>query len=268
MTKMIKKVQLNSEQGDTTQINAYKGTSSSPYQQSEFERLILEETWSGGYVEGMGYVVPMVTSTGLIGIWDLASNLYHYVLNYVSDLVNAVGSGFWNSIFSQTVNEYNAETPENIIVDINSLGLRNLTLNMLLNGKSLVVNEHYSINLSLPLTFTKLAWGLSAYEFGNLLGVACTIGTVTFVYQGAYQFKLSKDKYDFDLQHQMTVNVFLRNIGTVLGKIVNEAIATSQDISSISNISADSVAGVLIKAYKRQHRGPIYIEFTGTITIK
>ena len=135
MIKKIKKVQLTSDQKDASQINSYKGTSSFPYQQSEFEQLILEETWPGGYVEGMGYVVPMVSSTGLIGIWDLASNLYHYISNYVSDLVNAVGSGFWNSIFSQAVNEYNSETPENIIVDINSLGLRNLTLNMLLNGK-------------------------------------------------------------------------------------------------------------------------------------
>lgn len=265
---MLKKVQLNTEQNEVAQIIAYKGTQSSPYPQNEFEQLIQEEVWPGGYVEGIGYVVPMASSSGLIGIWGLASDLYHYISNYISNLVDAIGSGFWNSIFAQAVNEYNSDTPENITVDINSLGLKNLKLDMLLNGKNLVVNEHYPLNLSLPFTFTKLAWGLSAYEFGNLLGVACTIGTVTFVYQGAYQFKLVPDKYNFDLQYQLSLNVFLRNIGTVLGKIVNEAIAANQDISAISNISAESIAGVFLKAYRRQQRAPFFIEFDGTITIK
>lgn len=45
----------------TNNASAAKGTSENPYTESEFESMCDEGTWSGGYVEGMGYVATSVT---------------------------------------------------------------------------------------------------------------------------------------------------------------------------------------------------------------
>lgn len=37
-----------------------KGTASNPYTQDEFDHMVESGTWNGGYVEGMGYVLPTV----------------------------------------------------------------------------------------------------------------------------------------------------------------------------------------------------------------
>ena len=37
-----------------------KGTASNPYTYEEFDRMVEAGTWNGGYVEGMGYVLPTV----------------------------------------------------------------------------------------------------------------------------------------------------------------------------------------------------------------
>lgn len=37
-----------------------KGTANNPYTYEEFDRMVEAGTWNGGYVEGMGYVLPTV----------------------------------------------------------------------------------------------------------------------------------------------------------------------------------------------------------------
>lgn len=43
---------------------AAKGTSSNPYTQAEFEEMVNNGTWSGGYVEGLGYCLPEIDVIG------------------------------------------------------------------------------------------------------------------------------------------------------------------------------------------------------------
>ena len=57
MTKILKKVQLNTEQSTPKSADPTKGTQENPYSQEEFSGFP-EGTWKGGYVEGAGYVAP------------------------------------------------------------------------------------------------------------------------------------------------------------------------------------------------------------------
>ena len=61
MTKILKKVQLSTEQSTPNSADPTKGTQTNPYTQVEMATLQEEGTWNGGYVEGMGYIVPMMS---------------------------------------------------------------------------------------------------------------------------------------------------------------------------------------------------------------
>ena len=60
MTKILKKVQLSTEQSTPNSADPTKGTQTNPYTQVEMATLQEEGTWNGGYVEGMGYMAPMM----------------------------------------------------------------------------------------------------------------------------------------------------------------------------------------------------------------
>ena len=60
MTKILKKVQLSTEQSTLKSADPTKGTAENPYSQVEMATLQEEGTWNGGYVEGMG-LVPMMS---------------------------------------------------------------------------------------------------------------------------------------------------------------------------------------------------------------
>ena len=57
MTKILKKVQLSTEQSTPKSADPTKGTPIKPFTQEEMTQLQKEGMWDGGYVEGMGYVV-------------------------------------------------------------------------------------------------------------------------------------------------------------------------------------------------------------------
>ena len=60
MTKILKKVQLSTEQSTLKSADPTKGTQINPFTQEEMAQLQEEGTWEGGYVEGMGLIVPMM----------------------------------------------------------------------------------------------------------------------------------------------------------------------------------------------------------------
>jgi hypothetical protein len=61
MTKILKKVQLSAEQSTPMSADPTKGTQTNPYTQVEMAQLQEAGAWNGGYVEGMGYIVPMMS---------------------------------------------------------------------------------------------------------------------------------------------------------------------------------------------------------------
>ena len=71
MTTTIKHVTLKSL-GKNKDIDPSKGTVSNPFTQEEYQTLHQTGTWSGGYVEAMGYVAPPMMD-GMGDSWDSGS---------------------------------------------------------------------------------------------------------------------------------------------------------------------------------------------------
>lgn len=59
MTKILKKVQLSTEQSTPKSAEPTKGTQTNPYTEQEMRMLQEQSAWNGGYVEGMGYIIPV-----------------------------------------------------------------------------------------------------------------------------------------------------------------------------------------------------------------
>lgn len=59
MVKIIKKVKLNAPKRSSSSSDPTKGTQENPYTQEEFYAFEPDE-WPGGWVEGMGYVLPTI----------------------------------------------------------------------------------------------------------------------------------------------------------------------------------------------------------------
>ena len=101
MTKILKKVQLSTEQSTPKSADPTKGTQTNPYTQVEMATLQEEGTWNGGYVEGMGYIVPMMSVNSgsgpdlpldsQTGIKVAAGNSYYHQIslnNYLNAYLN------------------------------------------------------------------------------------------------------------------------------------------------------------------------------------
>ena len=77
MVKKIKHVTLNRpKRMVATNDDPTKGTQTNPYTQEEFYAMLDNETWPGGWVEGMGYALPavdIVTSFLFDFSWDFDS---------------------------------------------------------------------------------------------------------------------------------------------------------------------------------------------------
>lgn len=74
MTKILKKVQLSTEQSTSKSADPTKGTQTNPFTQVEMATLQEEGTWNGGYVERMGYVPSNVNVGGMSD-----SSYYRYI---------------------------------------------------------------------------------------------------------------------------------------------------------------------------------------------
>ena len=57
MTKLIKKVQLNTEQNDSLQsADSTKGIVTNPFTEEEYEKMLQVQNWNGGYVDRKGFM--------------------------------------------------------------------------------------------------------------------------------------------------------------------------------------------------------------------
>lgn len=63
----MKTIKMYSASAQSDSGDNDKGTPSNPYTQEEFDSMLAAGTWSGGYVEGMGYVAPETTIHGSSG---------------------------------------------------------------------------------------------------------------------------------------------------------------------------------------------------------
>lgn len=260
MTKIIKKVQLESEQKNTTQTSAYKGTQSAPFTRGEFEQLLQEETWPGGYVEGMGYVVPSAGATGNGDYWDLLYDWFSQFAYFEDNLNTSLCLSFGGA-YAQALEQYFFATGNTLTLDISSLGLNNITRAMLGSG-------YYDSNLkktiypfSLLDNLSILCQGQSISETANTVSTALTLGQIIFIPEGGDRYRLKDDTYNFEMHD---ISEWKRNIGTVIGALVSEGVSISIDQLFFG------IPGVILGLIRRHCFGNVSftIHITGTITIK
>lgn len=60
----MKTIKMYSANAQSSDGGATKGSSGNPYTQEEYESMLDAGTWPGGYVQGMGYVLPCVEVWG------------------------------------------------------------------------------------------------------------------------------------------------------------------------------------------------------------
>ena len=97
MTTTIRHVTLKSL-GKDKGIDPSKGTVTNPFTQEEYNKLCHTGTWSGGYVEAMGYVAPPMMDGMDDGSGSSGSSPYDNILNTIlqslpSALSNLITSG-------------------------------------------------------------------------------------------------------------------------------------------------------------------------------
>lgn len=262
MTKIIKKVQLESEQKNTTQTSAYKGTQSTPFSQSEFEQLLQEETWPGGYVEGMGYVVPAAGASGDTNYWETFHEWCSKFQDFTARLGSSLNSLFHDSAYAQAVSQYHSGAGGTITLDVGALGLNHIKLNMLspeftdtdTNKKA------RSINLLSPSIIPSLISNSSSKA--TTISTMLALGKITFLHEGGNQYSIKDDDYDFNMEYKWSS--LYRDVATIIGHITSEELSTIYDYILLGPL------GVALGLVQRYGFGTtkFVIHFTGTLTIK
>jgi hypothetical protein len=132
MTKILKKVQLSTEQSTPKSADPTKGTQTNPYTQVEMATLQEEGKWNGGYVEGMGYIVPMMmgsdssNGSGIVpevesGFHDFEDNLDFMFSNQCNPCPKVNFKVEWGSGYPEP---YDAESLQGLPVSPITVGLR------------------------------------------------------------------------------------------------------------------------------------------------
>lgn len=85
MSKIIKKIKLNASQVEQVNTDPTKGTQANPFTQEEMHQLQAQESWNGGYVESVGYSVPM-----MIGGMDSGTSGSNEYPPYLETLLNSI----------------------------------------------------------------------------------------------------------------------------------------------------------------------------------
>lgn len=67
LNELAKTMPVIEESLQMSYVGGGNGTSANPYTQAEFDNMLSNDNWNGGYVEGMGYVA---TNTYIYGSSD------------------------------------------------------------------------------------------------------------------------------------------------------------------------------------------------------
>ena len=67
-------------------VGGGNGTSANPYTQAEFDSMLSNDNWNGGYVEGMGYVATNAYIYGSSVYTGAVSQIYYTYTDYVASI--------------------------------------------------------------------------------------------------------------------------------------------------------------------------------------
>ena len=174
MTKILKKVQLSTEQNTSQSADPTKGTQTNPFTQEEMTQLQEEGIWNGGYVEGMG-LVPMMDTNDIssdIGkpINIQGNNDYQSDIQYVDgqQSFTVYFTGKWDGglVPKQLYGvEFHVTTPQEHIPFPTYEYLESESY-IIIDSLKMIVTSHYpyykkvTINCSYHITFNKTIYNV------------------------------------------------------------------------------------------------------------
>lgn len=195
MTKILKKVRLSAEQSTPMSADPTKGTQTNPYTELEMRMLQVNETWPGGYVEGVGYVTSYDMWDELYSISGLSPYMIIKIAQLLMTLTPFAAECFWHYLYG----EGDVVLPDEQWVKVKKIVG---TINPSENTKYKIIEgdkTYFSKHVSFYDT-----------EFANSLGTS----TITFDSNGnpigLY------DPYDFDDTNRPFINQILADIGSAI----------------------------------------------------
>ena len=99
MTKFTKLIDLSTGNGSNTNGNQTKGTQTNPYTQEEHDAFA-SGTWPGGYVEGVGFVVPDRSKTALDSSYPDTGNVLYPGIYVSAGIFHALDDDIGHSILA------------------------------------------------------------------------------------------------------------------------------------------------------------------------
>ena len=202
---------------------------------------------------------PMSCLSFVMNTYDIYAGIIEANLINISQFFGALGA------FPTALSNYYTGNPIDLTYDINNLGLNFLSEEILaqIKGRKVNIGETVFVNLSSPsMLGVAICNTNSAYDMACYASTASAIGGITFTKVGEHQYQIkSHDTYNFDWKKGE--GHLLRNIGTVLGKIINEGICIKMDDLVLGPL------GVILGFIRRNVTGTteFKINFTGTLTV-
>ncbi len=203
---------------------------------------------------------PMDALSCMMTLYDKYADAISSQLVNISQFFGAIGA------FPTAFVNYYTGDPVDLTYDINNLGLNCLSEEIFTkyNGnKKVEVGQAVYINLLKPDALTvAICNAKSAYDIACYASTALAIGGITFTKVGTHQYQIKHhDTYNFDLKEGR--EYLIRNIETVLGKIVNEGFSIGADRLMLGPL------GVIMGLIRRNVTGTtsFQIKFSGTLTV-
>jgi len=200
MTKILKKVRLSAEQSTPMSADPTKGTQTNPYTELEMRMLQVNETWPGGYVEGVGYVTSYDMWDELYSISGLSPYMIIKIAQLLMTLTPFAAECFWHHV----KREGDMVLPDEQWVKVKKIVG---TINPSANTKYKIIEgdkTYFSKHVSFYDT-----------EFANSLGTSIITFDSNGNPIGLY------DPYDFDDTNRPFINQLLADIGAGITYILN-----------------------------------------------
>lgn len=195
MTKILKKVQLSAEQSTPMSADPTKGTQTNPYTELEMRMLQVNETWPGGYVEGVGYVTSYDMWDELYSISGLSPYMIIKIAQLLMTLTPFAAECFWHHVKGKGDMVLPDEEWEKVKKIVGTINPSENTKYKIIEGDKTYFSKHVSFYDT---------------EFANSLGTS----TITFDSNGnpigLY------DPYDFDDTNRPFINQILADIGSAI----------------------------------------------------
>lgn len=86
LNELAKTMPVIEESLQMSYVGGGNGTSANPYTQAEFDNMLSNDNWNGGYVEGMGYVATNTYIYGSSVYSGSVSQMYYTFPDYVTSI--------------------------------------------------------------------------------------------------------------------------------------------------------------------------------------